>query len=251
MKKKKEDNDIWEKFSKLKSIPKEKFPQHLLIIPDGNGRWAKKHNKFSFEGHRAGAEVIKKILDDIQALPIKYVTVWGFSSDNWKRSSKEIEGLMKIFQIFIKSNLKQLLKNDKKFIHLGRKDRIPKSLKNILDNTEKNTASGKNGYFSIALDFGGEDQEIRIIERARKLSRKTKINTEVLNKLRDGKGEIPPADLIIRTSGEKRLSGLGWLGDYAEFYSIEKLLPDTQTKDFINGIVDYAKRERRFGGRKE
>ena len=143
---------------------------------------------------------------------------------------------MKIFQLYIKKELNQLMKNDKKFIHLGRKDRFSESLNKLLDNSEKKTSEGKNGYFCLALDFSGEDQEIRIIEKARELPKQTKTTPEVLRKLRDGKGEIPPADLVIRTSGEQRLSGLGWLGDYAEFYPIKKLLPDTTPEDFAKGL---------------
>lgn len=244
-------SDIWSKYPKLKKISKDKFPKHLLIIPDGNGRWAKKHNLPTFAGHKKGAEMLKKVLNDLQDLPIKYVTVWGFSSDNWKRSSIEIKGLMRIFQEYLRNELRGLLKNNKRFIHLGRKDRFPDSLKKIILNMEEETGSGKNGFFSLALDFSGQDQEIRIIERARELPGTTKITKKILQSLRDGKGIIPPADLVIRTSGEQRLSGLGWLGDYAEFYSIKKLLPDSSTQDFIEGLIEYSKRERRFGGRKK
>ncbi|MEK7573689.1 MAG: polyprenyl diphosphate synthase [Patescibacteria group bacterium] len=243
--------NILDKFPQLKSIPKDKFPKHLLIIPDGNGRWAKKRGKPTFEGHRKGAEVLKKILNDLQQLPIKYVTVWGFSSDNWKRNSEEVSGLMRIFKQYLKKELKELLKDKKKFIHLGRRDRLPKDIVELIETSEKNTKEGDNGYFCLALDFGGEDQEIRIIEKARRLPKQTKITPVVLGKLRDGRGEVPPADLVIRTSGELRLSGLGWLGDYAEFYSIKKLLPDADTEDFVQGIIEYSGRDRRFGGRKE
>lgn len=241
--------DIWEKFPKLKSIPEDKFPRHLLIIPDGNGRWAKQHGKFTFEGHKKGAEVLKKILNELHQLPVEYVTVWGFSADNWKRNSEEVSGLMKIFKQYLKRELKELLKDRKKFIHLGRRDRLPKDIVELIETSEKNTKEGDNGYFCLALDFSGEDQEIRILEKARNLPKNVKITKEVLKTLRDGRGEVPPADLVIRTSGEQRLSGLGWLGDYAEFYSIEKLLPDTNSEDFIKGLFEFTKRNRRFGGR--
>lgn len=242
-------NNILDKFPKLKNISEDKFPKHLLIIPDGNGRWARKYGKSPSAGHQKGAGVLKKVLGDLQQLPIEYVTVWGFSSDNWKRTSGEVYGLMKIFEQYIKRELEQLTKNDKKFIHIGRKDRLPKYLTDLLENLEKKTARGKNGYFCLALDFGGEDQELRIIEGARKLPKNAKINLETVKKLRDGRGEVPPADLIIRTSGELRLSGLGWLGDYAEFYVIKRMLPDADSSDFAKGILAFTKRKRRFGAR--
>jgi len=249
-KKNKEKSDIWARFPKLNNISKDKFPNHLLIIPDGNGRWAKKLGKYPLEGHKKGAEVIKKVLNDLSDLPIKYVTVWGFSSDNWRRAPWEVSGLMKIFEQYVKNNLSQLLKNDKRFIQLGRKDRIPVSLKNILSAVEKDTQKGKNGFFCIAIDFGGDDQELRMMEKARKLPKNINLNSDTIKKLRDGDGKIPPADLIIRTSGEQRISNLGWLAENAEFYSIKRLLPDTNTKDFVEGIIEYSKRDRRFGGRK-
>ena len=249
--KKKDQKNIWNQFPALKAIPKDKFPAHLLIIPDGNGRWAKKLGKNPLEGHKKGAEVIKKVFNDLYKLPIKYVTVWGFSSDNWKRDQKEVTGLMRIFQQYLKNELRQLLKNDKKFIHLGKKDRLSQGLIKLIDDSEKETRNGKDGFFCLALDFGGEDQELRMMEKARRLPQNVSLTSSVLRSLRDGNGEIPPADLVIRTSGEQRLSGLGWLGDYAEFYVIKKLLPDADTQDFIQGILEYSKRERRFGGRKK
>lgn len=249
LKPKEKKADIFEQFPKLKEIPQDRFPQHVHIIPDGNGRWANKFHKFPLFGHKRGAEVLKKIIRTLDKLPINTVSVWGFSADNWKRPSDEIKGLMAIFEKTIKEMQKELMEKETRFFHLGRKDRIPKSLKKILEETESMTKNFKKKKFSAAIDFGGVDQEIRIMKKIQELPKNTEINLELLNHLRDGGGLIKPADLIIRTSGENRTSDLGWIAQNAEFYSIEKLLPDCGTEDFIEALIDYSRRERRFGGR--
>ncbi len=243
------DNKIFEEFPELKNIPAEKFPQHVHIIPDGNGRWAYKFHKIPIYGHRKGAEVLKKILRTLDCLPIQTISVWGFSADNWKRSKSETEGLMKLFESSVKEMQKDLVEKKMRFYHLGRKDRIPNSLRQILEETEEMTKQFTGKKFAVAIDFGGVDQEIRIMKKIQQLPKTTDVNAELLVNLRDANGEITPADLIIRTSGEKRTSDLGWLAQNAEFYSIEKLLPDSGTKDFIDAVIDFSKRERRFGGR--
>jgi len=240
---------VFERFKQLKEIPSEKFPKHVLIIPDGNGRWAKKINNIPIIGHRQGLKVLKAVLTDLQDLPINIVTVWGFAADNWKRSEDEVAKLMKLFEESIKEMLPDLLEKKGKFIHLGRKDRIPLSLKITIEEAEKTTKNNKGKIFCLAVDFGGEDQELRIMKEIQKLPKNTNVTADFVKKIRDGKGEIHPADLIIRTSGENRTSDIGWLGTNSEFYSVSKLLPDATIGDFVKAIIDYTKRERRFGAR--
>lgn len=240
---------VFEKFPQLKGIPPEKFPNHILIIPDGNGRWAKRINSVPIIGHRQGFKVLKGVLRNLQDLPINIVSIWGFAADNWKRSEKEVAELMKLFEEGLKEIIPDLLKNKSKFIHLGRKDRIPMSLKKTIENAEKITRNNKGKILCLAIDFGGEDQELRIMKTIQKLSKTTNITSELVRKLRDGQGEISSADLIIRTSGENRTSDVGWLGTNSEFYSISKFLPDATMEDFIKAFIDYSKRERRFGAR--
>ncbi|MBF8249966.1 MAG: hypothetical protein HW400_567 [Candidatus Levybacteria bacterium] len=241
--------NIFERFPQLKDIPKERFPNHVLIIPDGNGRWAKRINSVPLMGHRQGFKVLKEVLRNLQDLPIDIVSIWGFAADNWKRPEEEVVGLMKLFEQGLKDLLPDLIKNKSKFIHLGRKDRIPFSLKVALEKVEKATGNNRGKILCLAIDFGGEDQEIRIMQAIRNLPKNIDINSELVKKLRDGQGEILPADLIIRTSGENRTSDIGWLGTNSEFYSISKLLPDSNIEDFVKAILDYSKRERRFGAR--
>jgi undecaprenyl diphosphate synthase len=241
--------NIFEKFPELKGISNEKFPRHVLIIPDGNGRWAKKINSIPIIGHRQGFKVLRGVLENLQELPIDIVTVWGFAADNWKRTKEEVAELMQLFEEGLNGIVPGLLKNKSKFIHLGRKDRIPFSLQVAIEKAEKATRNNMGKILCLAIDFGGEDQELRIMQAVRSLPKNTTIDLNVVRNLRDGKGEIPPADLIIRTSGENRTSDIGWLGTNSEFYSISKLLPDAGIKDFIKAIIDYSTRERRFGAR--
>lgn len=233
----------------IESIPEEAFPNHVLIIPDGNGRWAEKFHKLPSFGHKHGFKILRKVVRQLQNFPIDILTIWAFSSDNWKRGSQETSALMKIAEAGIKESLPEIIEKKMRFVHLGRRDRIPKALKKIIEAAEKQTKNNSGKIFCVAIDFSGQDQEIRIIEKVLKLPKKTKIDFKLIKKLRDSEGIIPPADLIIRTSGEQRTSDLGWLSQNSEFYSIEKLLPETDTKDFLEAIIDYTKRERRFGGR--
>lgn len=240
---------VIDKFPQLKKIPNEKFPKHVLIIPDGNGRWAKKINSIPIIGHRQGFKVLKQVLRDLQELPIDIVSIWGFAADNWKRSKGEVEELMKLFEEGISDISSDLMKNNSKFIHLGRKDRIPFSLQVAIKNAEKISRNNRGKILCLAIDFGGEDQEIRIMQAIRNLPKNVDINSDLVKSLRDGQGKIFPADLIIRTSGENRTSDIGWLGTNSEFYSISKLLPDATMEDFAKAIADYSNRERRFGAR--
>lgn len=242
---------IFDRFPVLRTIPNDKFPKHILIIPDGNGRWAKRLGKPVLEGHRKGADITEKVLRDLSELQeVKIVTLWGFSSDNWKRNTQEIKGLMHILEYKIAKTLDEVKRTGRRFIHLGRKDRIPKKLLQTLEKAEEETASSLGQIICLAIDFGGEDQEIRMLESARQLPKDQKITKETLWQLRDAHGIIPSADLLIRTSGEKRTSDIGWLnGAQTELYFIKKLYPDATTNDVIDAIVDFSKRQRRFGAR--
>ncbi len=242
---------VWEKYPALKKIPTDRFPRHIFIIPDGNGRWAKARGKFVTEGHKKGFEAAEKLLDDLSEVPqIKAVTLWGFAADNWKRSKKEVDGLMRIFSFLAKKTIKKIQNRNGRFIFLGRRDRIPKTLlQQFIDGVES-TKNNTGQIVAIAIDFGGEDQNLRSLQAAQVY--KVNITEEILWDLRDGHGIIKAADLLIRTSGEKRTSDVGWLnGISTELYFTDKLFPDITTQDIVDAIVDFSKRERRFGGRNE
>src|SRR5579872_4283135 len=235
--------------SLLEHVPQDKFPQHICIIPDGNGRWAKKHKKTITEGHKKGFDAAQKIVTMVSHIPqVKIVTIWGFSHDNWKRSPQEVAGLMQIFTYLVKTVLEKAKKNNVRFIHLGSKENIPVSLKRLLFFAEKLTKDNTGQVLVVAIDFSGEDQIVRMIQKAR-LQKYMKITSETIWALRDGEGIIKSADLLIRTSGELRTSDIGWLnGAKTELYFTPKFFPDIQPMDIATAILDFSKRERRMGG---
>lgn len=247
---KKKEKTVWDKFPELKGIPTEKFPKHLLLIPDGNGRWAKLAHKKITEGHKKGAEAIKNIYNDLWQLPIKYISIWGFSGTNWTRTPGEVDGIMKVINETLKVLLPQALERNERIVHLGRKDRIPAYLREAFENAEQLTKNNTGTILSLLVDFSGEDQDVRMVRSILKDKVKS-VNPKTLVKYRDGGGLVPPADLVVRTSGERRTSDLGWLTVNSELSFISKLLPNTGAKDIVEAIIDFSKRERRFGGRPE
>ena len=242
------EKSVYQKFPELKDIPVEKFPKHLLLIPDGNGRWAKLAHKNITDGHKAGAKVIKDIYHDLWQLPIKYITIWGFSADNWSRTPEETDGIMKVIDSTLQTMLPEAIEKNSRIMQLGRRDRMPEFLRNTFEKAEESTKNNSDKFLILAVDYSGQDQEARMFTQMLKDGVKD-VTPEKLASYRDGGGQIPPADLVIRTSGEKRTSDLGWLAINSELSFITKLLPNTSSKDVVDAIVDYSKRERRFGGR--
>jgi undecaprenyl diphosphate synthase len=241
-----------DKIDTVKQIPIEKFPRNILIIPDGNGRWAKEHGKNVTVGHRMAAERTRDILEDLKTIDqIETITLWAFSSDNWVRDKKEIRGIMMILEYMVSRLEKRLIEEKTRFIHIGRKDRIPKRLLNVITRAEEHTKSFDDKILSLAIDFGGEDQLVRIIEKARDLDRNITIDGSTFHSFKDGGSLIPSSDLIIRTSGERRISDIGWFnGKGTELYFEPKYFPDVKTEDILDAILDFSKRERRLGGRR-
>ncbi len=240
--------DVYERFPKLKTIPPDKFPAHIFIIPDGNRRFAKKHGKPAVWGHTKGFKVAINLLRYFRPLPIRAVTLWGFASDNWKRNKSEVDHLMRIYGLIIDNYFDELMENNSRFIHLGRKDRLPKKLAEKFQMAEKKTKNNSGQIISLAVDFGGEDQNVRMIEKARKLGKNEKIDEEALWKLRDSKGLVRSADLIFRTS-ETRTSDVGWMnGKHSVLYFLtNKLFPEVTQEDLAQAIYYYAKIKRNEG----
>ncbi len=240
-----------DKITMVKQIPIDRFPQNILIIPDGNGRWAREHGKNVTVGHRIAAERIRDILEDLKTIDqIETITLWAFSSDNWVRDKKEIRGIMMILEYMITRLEKRLIEEETRFIHIGRKDRIPQRLLNVITLVEEHTKSFNGKILSLAIDFGGEDQLVRIMNRSRTLGRDIAIDESTFHNFKDGGSLIPSSDLIIRTSGERRISDIGWFnGKGTELYFEPKYFPDVKTEDILDAILDFSKRERRMGGR--
>lgn len=234
------------------SLPKgAKIPNHIAIIPDGHRRWAKARGLPTFEGHRRGFERAVKIAQSCFSLGIHTVSFWCFSTENWRRSREEVDYLMKIYKKLVEELLSVSLEYRARIIHLGRKDRIPKWLLETLNRAERETRENRKHILNIALDYGGHDEILRATRKMLKGKlRPEDLREEVYKEYLDTKGQpFPYPDLIIRTSGEQRLSGfMSWQNAYSEFYFEKDHFPDFTAEKLKKAILDYSKRERRFGG---
>ncbi|MEK7536102.1 MAG: polyprenyl diphosphate synthase [Patescibacteria group bacterium] len=220
-------------------------PKHVVIIPDGNRRWARERGLLSWQGHKEGIERTKELLKAASGMGVKHMTFWGFSTENWSRPDDEVGWLMKAFIQAVSELGKELIKNKTAFRHLGRKDRLDPRLLLDLTKLERDTAEFKDKTFSMALDYGGRDEITRAISKLNKQNKPT--NEQTISEELDTAG-LPDPDLIIRTSGEQRLSGMmPWQGTYAELYFTPLHFPDFTPDQFALAIADYGNRQRRFG----
>ena len=215
---------------------------HLAIIMDGNGRWAKAHRRPRLMGHKAGAETLDHVMHWCKEAGIRYLTVYAFSTENWKRSKEEVSGLMKLLSSFIKSKEKELVANGVRFRVIGRRSDLSTKLQKEIAALEEKTAGGEFTLV-VALSYGSRDE---IVRAAMKFKGSTE---EEFAACLDTAG-IPDPDLIVRTSGELRLSNfLMWQAAYSEFYFTDKYWPEFDKAEFDKALASYAKRERRMGGR--
>ncbi len=224
-------------------------PRHVAIIPDGNRRWAKNRGLPIIEGHRRGSEMLIKLLDKAKELDIKIFTFWAFSTENWGRIHAEVDNLMKLYEWGMNHYLNRALKNKIRFIHIGRKDRLPEKLKKIINDAEEKTKKFRDYYFVLALDYGGHDEILRAIKRMENREGRIENREDNFDQFLDTKDlPYPNPDLVIRTSGERRTSGfMIWQAVYAEWIFIDKYFPDFTPRDFEECIHQYVKRQRRFG----
>lgn len=226
------------------------LPKHIAIIPDGNRRWAKEKGLPTFEGHKKGFNQAIEIGKKARELGIKVLTLWAFSSENWKRTKEEISYLMDLYYQMIEINIQDALKEKIKIIHLGRKDRISNKLRLKIMEAEEKTKNFDKYYLAIALDYGGRDEIIRTINKINQSKTSIKnFSEEKINQFLDTKDlPYPSPDLVIRTSGEIRTSGfMIWQAAYSEWIFYPKYFPDFTPFDLEKCIEEYKKRKRRFG----
>ena len=224
------------------------IPKHVVIIPDGNRRWAKKHGLPPIEGHQKGLETALRVVRGSRDLGIKILTLWGFSTENWKRPPVEVKYLMRIYAIFFRNHFRELVCEGVKFNWLGRRDRVPKVLRAILEKIEKETAKNTKYILNICIDYGGHDELIRVIKRVIKRGiNPSQINEDLISANLETAG-IPDPDLLIRTSGEQRTSGiLPWQTIYTELFFSKVFFPDFSLAELKRAIDDYIRRQRRYG----
>ncbi|QKF72379.1 undecaprenyl diphosphate synthetase [Aliarcobacter faecis] len=221
-------------------------PKHIAIIMDGNGRWAKKQGLKRTAGHEEGAKVVRNITIHCAKLGVKYLTLYAFSTENWSRPKLEVEYLMRLLEKYLKNELDTFLQNGIRFKAIGDLSKFSKSLQNTIKEIEEKTANNLGLTQVLALNYGSKDEILRAIK---KLNEK---NLEVTEKnfeaCLDTAG-FSEVDLLIRTSGEVRLSNyLLWQNAYAEMFFTNTLWPDFTTNELDNIIEDFNKRQRRFGG---
>ena len=221
---------------------------HVAIIPDGNRRWARKKGLLKTAGHEKSAEQrnVISLLNEAQNLGIKYFSIWGFSTENWKRDKHEIKKIFDILFKFLLKTRNNFHKNRIRFRHIGRKDRLPKKLLQEMSDLEEETKKYRDFNLQLFLDYGGRDEILRAVKKAIKNGDRN-INEVNFSKFLDTKN-IPDPDLIIRTSGEKRTSGfMPFQSVYSEIYFSKKFFPDFKKRDLRKAVLEFLKRERRFG----
>lgn len=229
-----------------------KLPEHIAIIMDGNGRWAKMKHLSRNEGHKKGAEVLRNISEHANKIGIRYMTVYAFSTENWNRPKEEVDGLMNLLRRHLDRHLKDAKKNNIRFRVLGDKKGLPKDLQEKIDTLEVTTAEKTGMTVNLAINYGGRDEIVRACNRMLAFIKENpdtqqKITEELLSQHLDTMG-MPDPDLMIRTSGELRTSNfLPWQLAYSEFYFTECLWPEFTTKEFDKALNEYTMRKRRFG----
>lgn len=228
-------------------------PRHVAIILDGNGRWAKKRFMPRNMGHSQGAKVVEQICEDAWDLGIQYLTVYAFSTENWNRPEKEVRALMKLLRRYLVDCIERTSKNNMRVRVIGEKSRLDDDIRESIDELERVSAANTGLNFTIALNYGSRDEMVRAMRHmaedcCKEVLRPEDISEEIFSSYLDTR-ELPDPDLMIRTSGEQRLSNwLLWQLAYTEFYFTDVLWPDFNKKELIRAIEYYNTRERRFGG---
>ncbi len=233
----------------VRQIDFDRLPTHIAIIMDGNGRWAAQRHLPRVEGHRAGIDAVRDTVETAARLGIDVLTLYAFSVENWKRPPAEVSMLMTLLKRYLRLELKTLLGNDIRFQVLGRTDELGVDVRSELDGAIARTAGNHGMLFNIALNYGGRAEIVDAVRRAIALG----ISPEQLDERRFGDllytAGQPDPDLLIRTSGEMRVSNfLLWQIAYSEIYVTETLWPDFRRRHLLDSILAYQKRERRYGG---
>ena len=223
--------------------------QHVAIIPDGNRRYAKQHGLSTLEGHRRGAEVMHNVIDYLIARGIKYLTVWGFSGDNWKRSKGEVNDLFNLLALWIKKDTAWLHKRNVRLRHIGRISELPDYLQLAIKEAGELTSGNTGMTLSLAFNYTGRGEIVDAIHNwLADKDAPSYLDEKVFSHYLYTDG-IPDVDLVIRTAGEFRLSNfLLWQTAYSEFFFSEALWPDFNTEELEKALLSYAQRQRRFGG---
>ncbi len=238
------------------AVSKENLPQHVAIIMDGNGRWAKGRGLKRTEGHKVGAEVFRNIAKYCSDIGIKHVTFYAFSTENWKRSKTEVSAIMTLFRKYLDEMERRAQENEEAGYNIrfiGSREGMPKDIVKLMDTVEERSKDKSNTYVNLAVNYGGRAE---IVESVKSIAERVKNGTLKIEDITEDTVSAgiytagqPDPDLIIRPSGEFRLSNfLLWQSAYAEIYVDDVLWPDYKPEDLDRALEAYAKRNRRFGG---
>ena len=240
-----------EVYSKLKP---ELLPRHIAIIMDGNGRWARRRHLPRIAGHRAGVAAVRSTVETAARIHISALTLYAFSAENWKRPGTEVSFLMRLLQHYLREELPTLMRNDIRLDYIGRIHELPQEVQERMRETHAKTAHNTGMTLTLALNYGAR---VELVDAFSAIARKAARNgglehlqfDEAMIAQHLYTSHLPELDLVVRTSGEMRLSNfLLWQAAYAEIFVTEKLWPDFRGVDLLNAILEYQKRERRYGG---
>jgi len=231
---------------------KEKLPQHLAIIMDGNGRWAARRSLDRVTGHQKGAESVRLIVRASREIGIPYLTLFAFSSENWSRPPGEVDALMILLRNYLETELQEMLDNNIRLLAIGDLTRLPKEVLTTLNESVKKTSHGTGMTLTLALSYGGRDDILQAIRRIMTHCQDGNLSPQEIDENLFSKylwtANLPDPDLLIRTSGEMRISNFFlWQIAYTEIYVTSTLWPDFDREEFIQALLSYQNRERRFG----
>ena len=224
-------------------------PTHIGYILDGNRRWAKKHGIPTYEGHLAGYNALKDVIDATSDAGVKYISFYTWSTENWSRAEDEVRAIMRIIRRLFKVDIKDLVKKGYKLEVLGGKEKLPDDIAKMIDDAEEMSRNGTRATLAMCFNYGGQQEIVRAARRAMESGvSSTDLTDEKFAEFLDHPS-IPPCDLIVRTSGERRLSNfMLWRSAYSEFMFLDKLWPEMTAGDVADILEEYKKRGRRFGG---
>ena len=236
----------------MKKIDKEKLPRHIAIIMDGNGRWAKKKSLNRISGHIKGVNAVREVVTACRELGIKVLTLYAFSIENWRRPAEEVNALMGLLKEYLQKECEEMVQNNIRLNAIGRIEDLPLDVQTTLQETKKKTEHCDRMILNLALSYGGRSEILHAVQGMLSDLQKGKVELEEITIQRFPEylwtHGIPDPDLLIRTSGEYRISNfLLWQIAYTELYVTETLWPDFDRKELLKAIADYQSRERRFG----
>ena len=228
------------------------IPKHVGIIMDGNGRWAKKRGLIRSLGHKAGADNLDGLMRHIYETGVEYISLYAFSTENFKRDKEEVDYLMNLFVNLFTSKRKKFVEKKIKVIVSGRRDNLREDLQKAIHDTEEATKDFEGKVVNFCLNYGGRPEIIDMVKKVSQMVKDGKINIDDIDEELVNENmyqDLPPLDFVIRTSGEMRISNfMLWQSSYAEFYFPETYFPDFDGKEFDKALEEFARRNRRFGG---